>query len=292
MSGEDAFKLSDTFGFPVELTRSSRPTPGCRSMRTGSRALLQEQRERAGASREEGGDRPGHRRGAADRVRRVRAARRGAPMRLVLADDNASSRSAEEGQPVRLFLARTPFYAEGGGQVGDRGVIRTPTGTVRVTDTQKAGRPLDRARGRGRVRRGRAAARMRSQRSTGRSARATARAHTSTHVDPRDAPADLGRPRPAGGIADRARPAALRLHPSELRADRGAGGSRARVEPPSSRPTTASGVSHMSMDEARRSARRRCSTRSTATWSAGSRSATVRASCAGGRTSTARARSP
>ena len=58
---------------------------------------------------------------------------------LLLDDDNAELEVAEEGQPVRLFLARTPFYAEGGGQVGDRGVIRTPTGAIRVTDTQKAG---------------------------------------------------------------------------------------------------------------------------------------------------------
>ena len=40
---------------------------------------------------------------------------------------------------MRVFLDRTPFYAEGGGQVGDQGLIRTDTGLVRVTDTVPAG---------------------------------------------------------------------------------------------------------------------------------------------------------
>ncbi len=53
--------------------------------------------------------------------------------------DNRELEVAEEGQEVRLFLSRTPFYAEGGGQVGDHGQIRTQTGTVRVTDAQWAG---------------------------------------------------------------------------------------------------------------------------------------------------------
>src|SRR6185503_12831975 len=45
---------------------------------------------------------------------------------------------AEEGEEVRVFLDRTPFYAEGGGQVGDRGLIRTPSGLIRVNDTVAA----------------------------------------------------------------------------------------------------------------------------------------------------------
>jgi len=61
------------------------------------------------------------------------------PIALVLDDANAQVEAAEEGDPVRVFLDRTPFYAEGGGQVGDRGTITTPTGVIRVVDTQKAG---------------------------------------------------------------------------------------------------------------------------------------------------------
>src|SRR4029077_8195384 len=61
------------------------------------------------------------------------------PVRLLLGEDNAELDVAEEGERVRIFLERTPFYAEGGGQVGDRGEIRTDTGTVQVIDTVPAG---------------------------------------------------------------------------------------------------------------------------------------------------------
>src|SRR5439155_3967637 len=47
--------------------------------------------------------------------------------------------AAEEGEEVRVFLDVTPFYAEGGGQVGDHGTIGTDTGVVRVTDAVPAG---------------------------------------------------------------------------------------------------------------------------------------------------------
>ncbi len=46
---------------------------------------------------------------------------------------------AEEGEDVRVFLNVTPFYAEGGGQIGDHGIIRTATGVIRVVDAQWAG---------------------------------------------------------------------------------------------------------------------------------------------------------
>ena len=95
--------------------------------------------------------------------------------------ENRELATAVEGQEVRLFLDVTPFYAEGGGQVGDQGLIRTPTGAVHVSDAQKAG---DHAVmhvgivGSGEVRSGQeASAEVDSERRE-----ATARAHTSTHV--------------------------------------------------------------------------------------------------------------
>jgi alanyl-tRNA synthetase len=89
--------------------------------------------------------------------------------------------AAEEGQEVRVFLDRTPFYAEGGGQVGDRGLIRTPSGAIRVTDTVPAGDRSIVHTGvveSGEVRPGEEAhAEVDAARRE-----ATARAHTSTHV--------------------------------------------------------------------------------------------------------------
>ena len=89
--------------------------------------------------------------------------------------------AAEEGQEVRVFLDRTPFYAEGGGQVGDRGLIRTPSGVIRVTDTVPAGDRSIVHTGvveSGEVRPGEEAhAEVDADRRE-----ATARAHTSTHV--------------------------------------------------------------------------------------------------------------
>jgi alanyl-tRNA synthetase len=139
VSGDDAFKLSDTFGFPVELTVELAADAGLRVDEDRFRVLLQEQKDRARAAAKKveigldtGAVPPstfvGYGQPEAE-----------AAVSLLLSAENAQLDAAEEGETVRLFLDRTPFYAEGGGQVGDRGVIRTHTGTVRVTDTQKVG---------------------------------------------------------------------------------------------------------------------------------------------------------
>ena len=139
VAGDDAFKLSDTFGFPVELTIELAADAGLRVDEDRFRTLLQEQKDRARAAAKkveiglDAGAVPpsvfvGYERPEAE-----------SPIAMLLSDDNAQLGVAEEGQAVRLFLDRTPFYAEGGGQVGDRGMIRTHTGSIRVTDTQKAG---------------------------------------------------------------------------------------------------------------------------------------------------------
>ncbi len=144
LSGEVAFKLHDTFGFPIELTREIAAERGTTVDEAGFAAEMDAQRQRA-KKNWKGGD----------------AAALGEFYRSVIEDagpteflgyehDAASGRvlalivegvqveSAEEGSEVEVFLDRTPFYAESGGQVGDIGTISTESGSVLVGDTQHA----------------------------------------------------------------------------------------------------------------------------------------------------------
>jgi alanyl-tRNA synthetase len=207
--GDDAFKLSDTFGFPVELTVELAADTGLTVDEDRFRLLLQEQKDRArkAAKKVE----IGLETGAVPPTTFVGYEQPDAeaPIALLLGDDNGELEVAEEGQAVRLFLDRTPFYAEGGGQVGDRGTIRTPTGTMRVTDTQRAGDAAIVHEGvveSGEVRAG--------QEATAEIDRlfreGTARAHTSTHVIHATLRRILG---------DHARQAGSLIEPGRLRFD-------------------------------------------------------------------------
>ncbi|MDP9327734.1 MAG: alanine--tRNA ligase, partial [Actinomycetota bacterium] len=139
VSGEDAFKLSDTFGFPLQLTEELASDAGLQVDTDRFGELLEAQRSRA--------------RDAAKKVAIGIDAGAVPPTTFVgytdleadghvvglLDADNRELSAAEEGQEVHLFLDVTPFYAEGGGQIGDQGLIRTESGIVRVTDAQRAG---------------------------------------------------------------------------------------------------------------------------------------------------------
>ena len=181
VSGDDAFKLADTFGFPLQLTEELAADAGLTVDTDRFAALLEEQRRRA--------------RDAATKVpigldagsvpptefvgyERLRAEGR---VGSLLDEEFRELTAAEEGQSVRLFLDVTPFYAEGGGQVGDEGFVRTDSGVVRVTDAQPVGDHAIMHIGSvesGEIRPGQEA---HAQVDVARR-EATARAHTSTHV--------------------------------------------------------------------------------------------------------------
>ncbi len=181
IGGEDAFKLSDTFGFPIELTVELAAEAGLSVDEERFRELLSDQRDRARKAAKkveiglDAGAVP-----AAEFVGYTRPEAEAA-IDLLLDDGHAQLDGAEEGAEVRVFMARTPFYPEGGGQVGDRGTIRTHTGVVRVRDTQRIGDHAIMHVGvveSGEVRTG-----QDGIAEIDRLAReATARAHTSTHV--------------------------------------------------------------------------------------------------------------
>ncbi|HYY08057.1 MAG TPA: alanine--tRNA ligase [Actinomycetota bacterium] len=139
ITGDDAFQLSDTYGFPLQLTEELAADAGLTVDTDRFGELLEEQRRRARDAAKkvavglEAGAAP-----PSEFVGYVRLDADGRVARL-LDDENRELAGAEEGASVRVFLDRTPFYAEAGGQVGDTGTIRTDSGVIRVEDVQRAG---------------------------------------------------------------------------------------------------------------------------------------------------------
>jgi alanyl-tRNA synthetase len=135
LAGDVAFTLHDTHGFPVELTEELARDAGVEVDRAGFDAAMAAQRERARAAAKAAavGEESSYRalleaEGPTQFVGRS-SEHYEMPARIVgvLAGD-------EPGQ-VEVFLDQTPFYAEGGGQVGDTGTIVTETGIAEVYDT-------------------------------------------------------------------------------------------------------------------------------------------------------------
>ena len=135
--GDVAFKLHDTFGFPIEITQEVADEQGVPVDREGFDAAMAEQRARSRES-----------------VKRVSLSADADDAYRQLVDDNGPTDFTgrqeyttdarvlavlEAGDDtVEIFLDRSPFYAESGGQVGDTGTIVTPTGRAEVLDTTAA----------------------------------------------------------------------------------------------------------------------------------------------------------
>jgi alanyl-tRNA synthetase len=137
VSGDVAFRLHDTHGFPIELTREVAAERRATVDEDGFAAAMRRQQEqssqkvaKAGGTRELG-----------DEYRRLLDD--SGLTRFVGYDDVTAHATVQavldrgDGQ-VEIFLDTTPFYAEGGGQVGDTGTIETDSGVARVTDTTYA----------------------------------------------------------------------------------------------------------------------------------------------------------
>jgi alanyl-tRNA synthetase len=148
ISGKETFVLYDTYGFPPELTAEIAREHGLEVDTEGFEQEMAAQRERARAAHaftgsmevvtayeDLGVDRTGFVGYEGLQGETVVAA-------ILVVDPSTGSGRAEaagqaaKGQKVELVLEETPFYAEGGGQVGDRGTISGPNGLVRVEDTQ------------------------------------------------------------------------------------------------------------------------------------------------------------
>jgi alanyl-tRNA synthetase len=138
-SGDDAFKLHDTFGFPRELTHELATEAGLDVDWARFDELMDEQRERARSAVkriESGGDVAGLESTDFVGYQQLEAEVR---IQRLLDDRGAPVDVAHEGHEIRLFFDRSPFYAESGGQVADTGTLRTSSGLVRITDAQWTG---------------------------------------------------------------------------------------------------------------------------------------------------------
>ncbi len=144
LPGDVAFMLHDTHGFPVELTEELARDAGVEVDRAGFDAAMREQRERARAAAKSSraGDEAVYR-ALLDVEGQTAFVGRGrenyeAPGRVLAVLERMSDEDAGEAGTVEIFLDRTPFYAEGGGQMGDTGTIVTESGIADVYDTQYA----------------------------------------------------------------------------------------------------------------------------------------------------------
>ncbi|MBE0555466.1 MAG: alanine--tRNA ligase [Rhodobacteraceae bacterium] len=143
LPGAAAFKLYDTYGFPLDLTQDALREKGRAVDVAGFDAAMEEQKAKARASWSGAG-------GTADaKIWFEIAEAHGATEFLgydtetaegqinALVIDGALAGAAEAGSTVQIVVNQSPFYAESGGQVGDTGFIRTATGLAEVTDTRK-----------------------------------------------------------------------------------------------------------------------------------------------------------
>lgn len=146
ISGADAFELYDTFGFPLELTEEVATENGVGVDKIEFDTCMQRQRERARAAREITGFDVGTTSALSDVVLNagqtefvgyVKTSLEFSKITgIVVNGVDGLSDAAFEGDAVRVLLDESPFYAEGGGQVGDTGLITGPDGVLRVDDTQ------------------------------------------------------------------------------------------------------------------------------------------------------------
>ncbi|UWR85894.1 alanine--tRNA ligase [Phaeobacter inhibens] len=144
LPGAAAFKLYDTFGFPLDLTQDALREKGRTVDTDGFDSAMAEQKAKARAAWSGSGESAdstiwfdvADQAGTTDFLGYETEAAEGQIMALVV--DGAQVAEAGVGTDVQVVLNQTPFYAESGGQVGDSGEIRVDGGVVRVTDTKKA----------------------------------------------------------------------------------------------------------------------------------------------------------
>jgi len=143
LTGDFVFRLYDTYGFPIELTMEIAEDRGMSVDEETFQNLMEEQRERARASW--AGEREFKHAEVYAEVREefgeteflgYEVDEAQATIKAIIRN-NVVVTEAAEGESIELIFNRTPFYAEKGGQVGDKGVVETDSGRVEIEDTQE-----------------------------------------------------------------------------------------------------------------------------------------------------------
>jgi len=143
LPGEAAFKLYDTYGFPLDLTQDALREKGRAVDTEGFDTAMEAQKAKARAAWSGSGEEAdaaiwfdlAETHGSTEFLGYDTELAEG--QLLALVRDGAAIDVAKLGETVAIVVNQTPFYAESGGQVGDTGTIRTATGTAHVSDTKK-----------------------------------------------------------------------------------------------------------------------------------------------------------
>jgi alanyl-tRNA synthetase len=143
LPGDAAFKLYDTYGFPLDLTQDALREKGRIVDTAGFESAMAEQKTKARAAWAGSGEAAdatiwydvADQHGTTDFLGYDTETAEGQIQALVAGSDQIST--AKVADQVQIVLNQTPFYAESGGQIGDTGVIKTETGVAKVTDTKK-----------------------------------------------------------------------------------------------------------------------------------------------------------
>jgi alanyl-tRNA synthetase len=142
LSGEDLFRLYDTYGFPIEMAREVAQEEGFSIDEKTFQELMAQQKERSKASWVGGSQ--VDKTVALEELKAKVGATEFVGYHALSADgkilaifkDGKPVQEAHEGEKVEIFLNRSPFYGESGGQIGDQGSMTTSGSQVEVQDTQ------------------------------------------------------------------------------------------------------------------------------------------------------------
>jgi alanyl-tRNA synthetase len=148
LEGKTAFKLYDTYGFPLDLTQDALRRRGISVDEAGFTEAMERQKAEARASWSGSGDAADdtiwyhirERQGSTEFLGYDTTIAEGVVQAIVV--DGGEVESAKTGDQVAIIVNQTPFYGESGGQVGDTGLMRFEGGSIEITDTKKKGEGL------------------------------------------------------------------------------------------------------------------------------------------------------